>query len=73
MDDPTISSASFEKHVQHVKMVLEEASKVGFEFKLTKGQFNQPEVEVWGCICDKTGRRPKPKQVDQMKLSLIHI
>ena len=46
MDDLTISSESFEKHVQHVNMVLEEAAKVGFEFKLTKGQFNQTDSHV---------------------------
>ena len=67
MGDLTISSDSFEKHVQHVRMVLEEAAKVGFEFKLRKGQFNQPEVEVWGFICDETGWRPKPKQLEQLK------
>ena len=34
---------------------LEEAAKHGFEFKLVKGQFNQPQVTLWGFICDVKG------------------
>ena len=38
--------------------------KDGFEFKLIKGQFNQTELVIWGCVCDKHGRRP-PTQAHQ--------
>ena len=66
MDDLTISSVTFSDHIRHVNQVLDTASEDHFEFKLVKGQFNQVEVEIWGCICDKRGRRPKEKQVVQL-------
>ena len=40
--------------------------KSGFEFKLKKGQFNQAEIEFWGCIVDALGRRPQLKKVEQL-------
>ena len=46
--------------------VLDTAGEDNFEFKLIKGKFNQPEVIIWGCICDKRGRRPQKKQVKQL-------
>ena len=50
-----------------MNLVLEEAAKHGFEFKLVKGQFNQPQVTLWGFICDGKGRQPQPKQVKQLR------
>ena len=66
MDDLTISSFTLEEHIRHVNQVLDTAGEDRFEFKLTKGQFNQTEVILWGCICDKRGRRPQPKQIKQL-------
>ena len=59
MDDLPISSWSFSEHIRHVNQVLDTAGLHHFEFKLVKGQFNQPEIVLWGCICDKHGRRPQ--------------
>ena len=56
MDDLPVSSRTLREHIKHVNLVLEEAAKHGFEFKLTKGQFNQPQVTLWGFICDGKGR-----------------
>ena len=42
MDDIKISSDTFSKHVEHCELLCEAAQACGFEFKLTKGQFNQP-------------------------------
>ena len=47
--------------------MCEVAEKKGFEFKLAKGRFNQPEVEIWGCVCGGYGRKPTPKKVNQLK------
>ena len=66
MDDLGISSRVFPEHTRHVNIVLDRAARDRFEFKLTKGQFNQTEVILWGCICDKRGRRPQEKQVKQL-------
>ena len=66
MDDLSISSWTFEEHIQDVNTVLEAAAKDGFEFKLTKGQFNQQVIVLWGCVCDKHGRRPQEKHIKQL-------
>jgi hypothetical protein len=44
MDDIKITSATFEEHVEEVNLLNEEARCQGFEFKLKKGQFNQPSI-----------------------------
>ena len=49
-----------------MEILCREAAKSGFEFKAVKGQYNQAEIVFWGCICDKTGRRPEPKKVEQL-------
>ena len=67
MDDLAISSRVFPEHTRHVNIVLDRAARDRFEFKLTKGQFNQSSVVLWGFICDEHGRRPQPKQVEQLR------
>ena len=67
MDDLKISSKTFEEHIEHLRILCEEARKSGFEFKATKGQYAQAEIEFWGCICDERGRRPMPKKCDQLE------
>ena len=66
MDDLPISRWTLRDHIRHVNQVLETAGLHHFEFKLVKGQFNQKEIVLWGCIYDKHGRRPKEKQVKQL-------
>ena len=63
MDDLAVSSCSLEEHIHHMEVLAEAAQKEGFEFKLTKGQFNQPEIQIWGCVCSAEGRKPAPKKV----------
>ena len=67
MDDLKISSRTFEEHVEHMEILLKEARKSGFEFKATKGQYNQLEIEFWGVICDRHGRRVVKKKIDQLE------
>ena len=67
MDDIKISSETFAEHIEEVSILNEEARSDGFEFKLKKGQFNQPSIEFWGCILDGDGRRPQPKKIEQLK------
>ena len=50
-----------------MKCLCTKATKNGFEFKLAKGQFNQEELELWGCICGKEGRRAMPKKIEQLE------
>ena len=66
MDDIKVSSYTFEQHEEEVNILNEAARKEGFEFKLKKGQFNQPSIEFWGCILDGQGRRPQPKKIEQL-------
>ena len=42
------------------------ARTAGFEFKVEKGQFNQPQIEFWGCVLDGTGRHVQEKKVEQL-------
>ena len=67
MDDIKISSSTLEEHIAEVQQLNEEARKDGFEFKLKKGPFNQPEIEFWGCVVDGQGRRPQPEKIEQLK------
>ena len=41
MDDIPVSSATLDEHIDHMVILCQAASSSGFEFKLTKGQFNQ--------------------------------
>ena len=66
MDDIPVSSASLEEHVEHLTELLRTAASSGFEFKLAKAQFNQPELELWGCICGEHGRRAQPRKIQQL-------
>ncbi len=58
MDELFLSSHLFCEHVRHLCQVLDEAARDGFEFKLTKGQFNQQSVLRWGGVCDNWGASP---------------
>ena len=62
MDDLAASSCSLEEHIHHTEALAEAAQKEGFEFKLTKGQFNQPEIQIWGCVCSADGAEARAKE-----------
>ena len=66
MDDILVSSATLEEHVDDCQCLCKSASGSGFEFKARKGQYNQKEIEFWGCICDAQGRRVQPRKVKQL-------
>ena len=44
MDGLKDSSLGLERHIGDMKVLCERASQEGFEFKLSKGQFNQAET-----------------------------
>ena len=67
MDDLKVSSTTFEKHVDDMVRLCEQASKSNLEFKLEKAQFNRESIKFWGYILDGQGRRLDPKKVDQLK------
>ena len=67
MDDLKVSSETFVRHVEDCQDLLAEADKYGFEFKMEKGQFNQEEIEFWGCVLDGKGRRVQEKKVKQLE------
>ena len=67
MDDIVVSSETLERHIKNVNQVNVAAEESGFEFKLTKAQFNQLAVELWGVICDEHGRRTMPKKILQLE------
>ena len=66
MDEILVSSLGAEQHIKDCRVLCREAAKDHFEFKCVKGQYNQPEIEFWGCICDGQGRRAQPKKVEQL-------
>jgi hypothetical protein len=67
MDDLKVSSWTFEQHVRDCGALCSAARKGGLEFRLSKGQFNQPSIKFWGCILDGRGRTVEPKKVDQLE------
>ena len=66
MDDIVCSSPTFDSHVSDMNGMFAEARSSHMEFKFNKAQLNQSQVELWGSICDKDGRRPMPKKVTQI-------
>jgi hypothetical protein len=66
MDDILISSIDAQSRIEDCQDVCKEAAREGFEFKFTKGQFNQDQIEFWGCVCDAEGRRVQPRKVEQL-------
>ncbi len=60
---------TFTAHVRHMNIILDQTARGGFEFKVVKGQYNQAEMILWGCICDTNGRWPQPKQIKQLEES----
>jgi len=66
MDDLKVSSKTLREHIEHVEILCQHAASKGLEFKMKKGQLNQHEIELWGCICDGEGRHAQPKKVKQL-------
>ena len=46
MDDIKASSKDLSTHIRHAQQICECAEESGFEFKLTKAQFNQQVLEI---------------------------
>jgi hypothetical protein len=67
MDDISASSLDFETRIDDVNQICEVAEANGFEFKLSKGQFNQPKFAVWGVICSAEGKQAMPAKIDQLE------
>ncbi|MCP4193147.1 MAG: hypothetical protein GY768_21255, partial [Planctomycetaceae bacterium] len=58
---------TLEDHVEECGCLCAEARKSGFEFKLAKGQFNQPEILFWGCVLNGAGRAVPKKKIEQLR------
>ena len=67
MDDLKISSDTFEQHVKDCRLLCASAAKSGLEFKLAKGQFNQPSIKFWGCVLDGRGRTVEERKIKQLE------
>ena len=67
MDDIAASSANFEDHISDVSYICETARANGFEFKFSKGQFNQEELVLWGIVCGEFGKKAMPAKVEQLE------
>ena len=67
MDDLSVSSIDFDTHIKLMVQLNEVAQREGFEFKLSKGQFNQEQIELWGLICDHLGLRVAKKKLEQLQ------
>ncbi len=62
------------RHINDVNHICDGAERHGFEFKLKKAQLHQPELELWGCVCGKFGRKPQVKKIVQLeKLAGAHL
>jgi len=48
-------------------ILCRKAESKGFEFKLSMAQFNQVELELWGCVCGKFGPRAMEKKIEQLE------
>lgn len=66
IDDILIYSESFEKHIEHISLLLEAISKEGFKLKFTKCNFAQDSVKYLGHII-------KNNTVTPLKDNLIAI
>jgi hypothetical protein len=66
MDDLKVSGKKLKEHIEHMEILCQRAASNSFEFKMKKGQLNQHEIELWGCICDGESRRAQPKKVKNL-------
>ena len=65
IDDVLIltKDASFEKHLEQVRVVLSRMQKAGLRINADKSSFGINEVEYLGYIITKEGVRPDPKKI----------
>ena len=67
MDDLACCSETLEEHIADMDHLCARAESRGFEFKLSKGQFSEEELELWGGVCGEFGRRATPKKIEQFE------
>ncbi|KAI2491351.1 transposition [Fragilaria crotonensis] len=65
LDDILITTAgSYEDHLQHVELVLQRLTDVGFAVNLRKSSFAVTEIDYLGYWITRRGIQPQPKKVE---------
>ena len=62
MDDLAVSSRDLDEHVHHMEELAKAAQAEGFEFKLTKGQFNQKRSRSGDASALRRGANQRPRR-----------
>ena len=61
IDDILVYSRTLEKHLCHLRRVLEKIQSAGLKLKISKGAFIRQEVEYLGHILTPDGLKTNPK------------
>jgi transposase InsO family protein len=65
LDDILVTTAgSYEDHLQHVELVLQRLTEVGFAVNLRKSSFAVTEIDYLGYWITRHGIQPQPKKVE---------
>src|SRR3954451_21047567 len=67
IDDIMIYLETFEEHVEHIGIILEELAKANLMVKLKKCVFGERNVGLLGHIVGRDGMKPDPKKIEKVK------
>lgn len=63
IDDLVIFSASFEDHMEHIRIILRKLLEAGFTVKMRKSVFCREQITFLGHIVSGTGVKPDPDRI----------
>ena len=66
LDDITIYSKTMEKHVVHIKKVLEALANRSLRLKTNKYEFHKKKIEYLGYIVGREGIKMSPKKIQRI-------
>ena len=67
LDDISVFSETFEKHLEHLQQVIERLTVAGFKLKPSKCHFICQEVEYLGHLITPSGIHPNPNRVKAVR------
>ncbi len=63
IDDVVVFSKDLESHAEHLRLVLQRLKNAGLQLKLSKCEFEKPELELLGYVVSGAGIRAQPDKI----------
>ena len=67
IDDILVFSSNMEKHLEHLRIVIEKLAEVGLKLKPSKCRFAQKELEYLGHVVSRDGLKTSPRLVEAVQ------